>query len=142
MGLMDKELRQKHVQEERMLRFTEFVEAQKAAKSKGMAQACLQNEGYRDFYGKVVFGMGMHNSKWILPAAKNPKALLFDKRAEADEYAKKVQKILRDKGYPFSKAWSEPVAVSTTKDHPYSKAVLPTTTYEESPRYIVQMRVK
>ena len=33
MGLMDKELRQKHVQEERMLRFTEFVEAQKAAKA-------------------------------------------------------------------------------------------------------------
>lgn len=33
----------------RLLHFTEFVKAQKAKGSPGMARACLQSEGYRDF---------------------------------------------------------------------------------------------
>ena len=142
MGLIDKELQLKHVKEERLLRFTEFVKEQKAKKSPGMARACLHSEGHRDFYGKVVFGTGMHNSLWILPASENPKALLYEKQSDAKSYAKTLQKVLRDNGYPFSKAWAEPVAVLSSKEHPYSKAVLPTITYESAPRYIIQMTVR
>ena len=142
MGLIDKEIQRKHVVEERLLRFTEFVKEQKEKKSKGMAQACLHSEGYRDFYGKVVFEFGMHRSLWILPAKDNSKVLIYTKQSEAKEYAKKLQKILRDNGYPFSKAWVEPVAVLTSKDHPYSKLVLPTLTYESEDRYIILMRVR
>lgn len=142
MGLIDKELQLKHVKEERLLRFTEFVREQKAKKSPGMARACLQSEGYRDFYGKVVFGSGMHNSLWILPGNENPKVLLFAKRADAESYAKTLQKVLRANGYPFSRAWAEQVAVSSAKAHPYSKVILPTITYEQEDRFIIQMIVK
>ena len=142
MGLIDKELQQTHVKEERLMRFTEFVREQKAKKSPGMAKACLQSEGYRDFYGKVVFGTGMHNSLWILPGGDNPKALLYTKRADAEGYAKTLQKILRDNGYPFSRAWAEQVAVSSSKPHPFSKVIPPTVTYEKEERYIIQMIVK
>ena len=142
MGLIDKELQLKHVKEERLLRFTEFVKEQKAKKSPGMARACLHSEGHRDFYGKVVFGTGMHNSMWILPDKENPKVLLYEKQSDARDYAKTLQKVLRDNGYPFSQAWAEPVAVRSVKEHPYSKAILPTVTYESDSRYIIQMVVK
>ncbi len=142
MGLIDKELEQKHVKEERLMRFTEFVKEQKAKKSPGMDRACLHSEGYRDFYGKVVFDVGMHNSLWVLPAGSNGKVLLYEKRSDAKAYAKTLQKILRDNGYPASRAWAEPVAVSSTKEHPYSKLALPTVTYEEKERYIIQMYIK
>ena len=142
MPLIDKELQQKHVKEERLMRFTEFVKEQKAKKSPGMDRACLQSEGYRDFYGKVVFGFGMHNSLWILPGGENSKALLFAKRADAEDYAKTLQKILRSNGYPFSRAWAEQVAVSSTTNHPYSKVILPTVTYEKEDRFIIQMVIK
>ena len=142
MGLIDKELQLKHVKEERLLRFTEFVREQKTKNSPGMARACLHSEGHRDFYGKVVFGTGMHGSLWILPDKENAKVLLYEKKADAVAYAKTLQKVLRDNGYPFSKAWAEPVAVQSTKDHPYSKAILPDITYESAPRYIIQMIVR
>ena len=142
MGLIDKELLRKHAAEERLLRFTEFVKEQKAKKSPGMARACLQSEGYRDFYGKVVFGTGMYHSLWVISEADNPKALFFPKRSDAKEYAKKLQKILRDNGYPFSKAWAEQVAVFTSKAHPYSGVILPTVTYEPEDRFIILMRIK
>ena len=142
MGLIDKELQRKHVMEERLLRFGEFVKEQKAKKSKGMAKACLQSEGYRDFYGKVVFGFGMHRSLWILPEADNPKVLLYAKYDEAKEYAAKLQKLLRDNGYPFSKAWAEQVVVRSSQKHPYSQLVLPTDSYEKEDRFIIRMRVK
>lgn len=142
MGLIDKELEQAHVKEERLLRFTEFVREQKAKKSPGMHRACLQSEGYRDFYGKVVYGTGMHKSLWILPSGDNPKALLYTKRSDAEDYAKKLQKILRDNGYPFSKARVEQVAVSSSKGHPYSKLILPTVTYEPADRFLIQLYIK
>ena len=107
-----------------------------------MARACLLSEGYRDFYGQVVFGFGMHRSLWILPAGDNPKALLFSKRDEARAYAQKLQKILRDNGYPFSKAWAEQVAVCSTKAHPYSGLILPTCSYEPEDRFLILMRIK
>ena len=140
MGLIDKELQQKHAAEERVLNFTRFVKAQKAKNSRGMISACLMSEGYRDYYGEVVFGFGMYRSLWILPTDKNPKVLIFADRKEAKEYAKKLQKILRDNGFPFSKAWVEPVAVSSSKPHPYSGFILPTVSYEE--RFIIRMKVK
>ncbi len=139
MGLIDKELQRKHAAEERLLRFAEFVKEQKSKNSKGMSRACLQSEGYRDFYGEVVFGVGMHRSLWILPAKENPKALLFAKRSDAKEYAKKLQKILRENGYPFSKAWAEQVAVRTCKPHPYSGFAHPTVTYEE--QFMILMHI-
>ena len=142
MGVMDKELQRKHATEERLLRFKEFVKEQKAKNSKGMARACLQSEGYRDFYGEVSFGFGMHKSLWILPTKENPKALIFTKRDEVKEYAKKIQKILRENGYPFSKAWAEPVAVRNSKDHPYSKWISPTISYESEDRFIIMMKVR
>ena len=84
----------------------------------------------------------MHNSLWILPGGDNPKALLYTKRADAVAYAKTLQKILRDNGYPFSRAWAEQVAVSSSKPHPFSKVIPPTVTYEKEERYIIQMIVK
>ncbi len=90
MGLIDKELKQKHAAEERLLRFAEFVREQKAKGSPGMSRACLLSEGYRDFYGQVVFAYGMHRSLWILPAGENPKVLLFSRQEEAQAYAKKA----------------------------------------------------
>ena len=142
MGLIDKELQRKHATEERLLRFKEFVKAEKAKNSKGMHRACLMSEGYRDYYGEVVFGFGMHKSLWVLPMNKNPRALIFTKRAEAKEYAKKLQKILRDNGYPFSKAWPEQVAVRNEKAHPYSKLILPSLSYESEDRFIIMMKVR
>ena len=142
MGLIDKELQLKHVKEERLMRFKEFVQEQKAKNSPGMARACLHSEGHRDFYGSVVFGTGMHENLWILTGSENPKVLLYEKHSDAKAYAKTLQKVLRDNGYPYSKAWAEPVAVRSIKEHPYSKAVLPTITYESAPRYIIQMVVK
>ena len=142
MAVIDKELQRKHATEERLLRFKEFVKEQKEKKSKGMSQAGLQSEGYRDFYGEVVFGVGMHRSLWILPDKENPKVLLFTKRKDAREYAKKVQKILRDNGYPFSKAWAEQVAVRSSKAHPYSGLILPSDSYESDDRFMILMRVK
>lgn len=142
MGLIDKELQRKHAAEERLLRFAEFVKGEKAKNSRGMARACLHSEGYRDFYGEVVFGVGMHKSLWILPMEKNPKVLIFTKRDEVREYAQKIQKILRENGYPFSKAWSEPVAVRNSMEHPYSKLVLPTISYESEDRFIIMMKVR
>lgn len=142
MGLIDKELQLKHVKEERLLCFEEFVKGQKAKNSPGMARACLHSEGHRDFYDKVVFATGMHENLWIFSCSDNPKVLLYEKLADAKAYAKTLQKTLRDNGYPFSKAWAEPVAVRTITEHPYSKAVLPTITYESAPRYIIQMVVK
>ena len=139
MGLIDRELQRKHATEERLLHFTEFVKEQKVKNSRGMPRACLQSEGYRDFYGKVVFGTGMRRSLWILPQDENPKVLLFTEKAEAKEYAKKLQKILRDNGYPFSKAKVEQVAVRSSKAHPYSGFVLPTVSYTE--RFIIMMRI-
>ena len=110
MGLVDRELQRKHATEERLLRFTEFVREQKVKNSKGMPRACLQSEGYRDFYGKVVFEIGMHRSLWILSMKENPKVLLFSEKVEAKEYAQKLQKILRQNGYPYSKAKAEKAA--------------------------------
>ena len=141
MAVIDKEIKRKHASEERLLCFKEFVKEQKGKGSKGMNRACLQSEGYRDFYGEVVFGVGMLKSLWILPTEKNPKVLIFDKQSDAKEYAQKIQKILRENGYPFSKAWHEPVAVRTSKDHPYSKLVT-TTSYESENRFIIMMRVR
>lgn len=141
-GLIDKELKQKHAAEERLLRFAEFVREQKAKGSPGMSRACLLSEGYRDFYGQVVFAYGMHRSLWILPAGENPKVLLFSKQEEAQAYAKKLQKILRDNGYPFSKARAEQVAVRTSKNHPYSRLFLPTHSFEPEDRFIILMRIK
>ena len=140
MAVIDKELQRKHATEERLLRFAEFVEEQKAKNSRGMNRVCLQSEGYRDFYGKVSFGVGMHRSLWILPMEENPKALLFSEKIEAKEYAQKIQKILREKGYLYSKAWVEPVAARISTPHPYFGSILPTITYEE--RYIILMRVR
>ena len=140
MGVIDEELQRKHATEERLLNFTRFVMAQKAKNSGSMIQAALMSEGYRDFYGEVTFGLGLHRSLWILPTDKNPKVLLFSTRKEAKEHAAKVQKILRENGYPFSKAWVEPVAVRTSKPHPYSGLVRPTISYEE--KFIILMRVR
>lgn len=142
MGLIDKELQRKHATEERLLHFTEFVKEEKEKNSRGMRRACLMSEGYRDFYGEVVFGFGMHKSLWVLPVKENPKVLIFSKRIEAKEYAKKLQKILRDNGYPFSKAWPEQVAVRNSKDHPYSKLILPSLSYEPEERFIILMKVR
>lgn len=140
--VMDKELEQPHVKEERKLRFEEFVKTQKADGSPGMARACLQSIGYRDSYGPVTFATGMHKGLWILPAGDNPKALLYTKRADAESYAKDLQKILRSNGYPFSKAWVEQVAVLSLKAHPYSKLIAPTESYETADRFLICMRVK
>ena len=142
MGLIDPEMKQKHAQEERLLRFGEFVKAQKEQKSPGMAQACLQSEGYRDFYGKLVFGTGMHRHMWIISLADNPKAVLFDNKKEAVDYAKKLEKLLRSNGYPFSKARAEQVAIYKSERHPYSGFILPTITYESADRFIIRMTVK
>ena len=140
MGLIDKELQQKHAAEERVLNFTRFVKAQKAKNSRGMSSACLMSEGYRDYYGEVVFGFGMHRSLWILPTDKNPKVLIFADRKEAKEHAEKVQKILRGNGYPFSKAKAEPVSARTSKPHPYSGFVRPTISYDE--KFIIMMKIR
>ena len=140
MGMIDEELQRKHATEERILHFTDFVKAQKVKNSKGMSKACLMNEGYRDYYGEVIFDFGMYRSLWILPTDKNPKVLIFAVRIEAKEYAEKLQKILRGNGYPFSKAWVEPVAVRSSKPHPYSRFVLPTVSYEE--KFIIRMKVR
>ena len=137
MGLIDEELQRKHAIEERLLNFTRFVMAQKAKNSRGMGKAALMSEGYRDFYGEVTFGLGMYRSLWILPTDKNPKVLIFSDRKEAKEHAAKVQKSLRGNGYSFSKAWVEPVAVRTSKPHPYSGFVRPTISYEE--KFIIMM---
>ena len=142
MAVIDKELQRKHATEERLLRFAEFVKEQKAKNGSGMNRACLQSEGYRDFYGEVVFGVGMHRSLWILPDKENPKVLLFTKLKDAKEYAKKVQKILRDNGYPSSKTWIEQVAVRSSKAHPYSGLILPSDSYESEDRFIILMRVR
>ena len=139
---MDKELKLPHVQQERLLRFEAFVKEQKQKKSPGMPLACLQNEGYRDFYGKLTYGSGMHRHMWIFPQADNPKAVLFANRKEAVEYAKKLEKILRDNGYPFSRARAEQVAVCKSEKHPYSGFILPTVTFESADRFIIQMVVK
>lgn len=140
MGVIDEELQRKHATEERLLNFTRFVMAQKAKNSKGMGQAALMSEGYRDFYGEVTFGMGLHRSLWVLPMDKNPKVLLFSDRKEAKEHAEKVQKILRGNGYPFSKAKAEPVSARTSKPHPYSGFVRPTISYEE--KFIIMMKIR
>jgi hypothetical protein len=140
MGLIDEELQRKHAIEERLLNFARFVMAQKAKNSRGMGKAALMSEGYRDFYGEVTFGLGMYRSLWILPTDKNPKVLIFADRKEAKEHAKKLQKILRGNGYPFSKAWVEPVAVRSSKPHPYSGFILPTISYEE--KFIIRMKVR
>ena len=142
MGLIDKDLQCKHAIEERLLNFTQFVKEQKAKNSKGMDRVCLQSEGYRDFYGKVAFGIGMHRSLWILPLERNPKVLIFTDKTEAKEYAEKLQKILRENGYPFSKTRVEPVAIRTSKAHPYSGFVLPDVSYETEDRFIILMRVR
>lgn len=84
----------------------------------------------------------MHNSLWILPLGDNPKALLFPNRPEAQAYAKTLQRILRDNGYPFSKAWAEQVAVSTATAHPYSRLVRPTVTFETEDRFLIRMCIK
>ena len=120
-GLIDKELKQKHAAEERLLRFAEFVREQKAKGSPGISRACLLSEGYRDFYGQVVFAYGMHRSLWILPAGENPKVLLFSKQEEAR---------------------AEQVAVRTSKNHPYSRLFLPTHSFEPEDRFIILMRIK
>ena len=140
MGMIDKELQRKHATEERLLNFKAFVKEQKAKNSKGMGKACLMSEGYHDYYGEVVFGFGMHRSLWILPTDENPKVLIFSERKDAKEYAEKLQKILRENGYPFSKAWVEPVAVRSSKPHPYSGFILPTLSYEE--KFIIRMKVR
>ena len=142
MAVIDKELQRKHATEERLLRFAEFVKEQKEKNSSGMTRACLQSEGYRDFYGEVVFGVGMYRSLWILPDKENPKVLVFTKLKEAREHAKKVQKILRDNGYPFSKTWIEQVAVRSSKAHPYSGFVPPDESYASEDRFIILMRVR
>ena len=142
MGVMDKELKQKHATEERLLRFGEFVKEQKEKKSPAIPQACLQSEGYRDFYGKLVYGSGMHQHKWIFSQAENPKAVIFEDRKEAVEYAKKLEKLLRSNGYPGSKAWAEQVVVYKSEGHPYSGFILPTVTFESGDRFIIQMIVK
>lgn len=142
MGLIDQELQRKHATEERLLHFAQFVREQKVINSRGMAQACLHSEGYRDFYGPVRFATGMHRSLWILPLAENPKVLIFTDRAEAKEYAGKLQKLLRENGYPFSKTRVEPVALQTSVAHPYSSLVLPDITYTAENRFIILMRVR
>ena len=140
MGLIDRELQSKHATEERLLHFTEFVKEQKGKNSKGISRACLHSEGYRDYYGNVVFGAGMHRSLWILPLEDNPKVLLFSEKNEAKEYAEKLQKILRANGYPFSKAKVEPVAARISKPHPYSGFVRPTISYDE--KFIIMMKIR
>lgn len=142
MGTIDKEMKQTHATEERLLRFKEFVKEQKDKKSPGMPLACLHSEGYRDFYGKVVYASGMHHHKWLFSQGDNPKVVVFEDRKEAEEYAKKLQKILRENGYPFSRARAEQVAVFKSEKHPYSGLVLPTVTIESEERYIIQMVVK
>ena len=142
MGLIDKELQQKHATEERLMHFARFVKAQKAKGSGGMGQACLLSEGYRDYYGEVVFARGMHRNLWILPAGENKKVLIFTNRAEARGYAKKLEGILRANGYPFSKARPEPVALQISTPHPYSGLRAPTVTYEAENRYIIRLCIR
>ena len=141
-GLLDEEQKKPHAAEERLMRFGEFVKEQKAKKSPGMPMACLQSEGYRDFYGKLVYGVGMHRHMWLFSPSDNSKAVLYKERKEAAEYAKKLQKSLRDNGYPASRAWAEQVAVFKSEKHPYSGLIRPTVTIESEERYIIQMIVK
>lgn len=142
MAVIDKEMKEKHASEERILRFGEFVKEQKEKKSPGMAMACLQSEGYRDFYGKLTYGGGMHRHMWLFSTSDNGKAVIFEDRKEAAEYAKKLEKLLRDNGYPSSRAWAEQVAIYKTEKHPYSGFVMPTVTIESTDKYIIQMVVK
>ena len=142
MGLIDKEMKEPRVQAERLLWFTNFVKEEKKKNSPGMPLACLQNEGFRDFYGKLVYGSGMHRHMWIFSEGDNGKAVLFDDRKEAVEYAKKLEKILKDNGYPASQARAEQVAVYKTEKHPFSGLIMPTVTFESADRFIIQMIVK
>ena len=142
MATIDTELKQPHVVEERLNRFKEFVKEQKDKKAPGMPMACLQNEGYRDFYGKLVYGSGMHNHMWIFCRGDNSKAVVFEERKEAAEYAKKLEKLLRENGYSSSKAWAEQVAIYKSEGHPFSGFIMPTVTFESGDRFIIQMIVK
>lgn len=142
MPVIDEELEKVHTKEERKLRFGEFVAAQKAAGKPGEDNACLQTEGFRDFYGKAIFARGMHSEHWILPADQNGKALLFKDKKKAAAYAKELQTILREKGYPASRAWAEQVSVRTTTPYPYSKLRAPKVSFEAEERFLIRMRVR
>ena len=142
MPLIDDKLKEKLTAQERKLRFEEFVKEQKAAGKKGMRLACLQTQGHRDFYGTATFGRGLYQSKWIFQEGDNPKVLLYPKKKEAEDYAKELQKLLKDNGYPGSRAWVQEVVLRTIKTHPYSALVMPEEVYSPDERYIICMKVK
>ena len=142
MGLLSEDMKKPLVETERLARFGAFVKAEKDKKSPGMPQAYLKNEGFGDSYGKLGYGTGMHRHMWIFQESDNPNAVLYDNRKEAEAYAKKLEKLLRDNGYPSSRARAEQVAVCKSEGHPFSGWILPTVTFESADRFIIQMRVK
>ena len=58
------------------------------------------------------------------------------------DYAKELQKILKDNGYPGSKVWVQEIVLRTIKPHPYSALIMPTEVYSSDERYIICMKVK
>ena len=139
---VDDFFRNPRAQEERLRRFGEFVQKEKAQNSPGMPKACLQSEGMGDFYGPVVFEHGMHNHLWKFFDSDNPKAVVYEKEEEAVAYSQRLLGQLRMFGYLNSKVWVEQVALCMSIPHPYSSFIQPDIFIEPGKRYIIRMNVK